>query len=305
MLSYPTISDMVARSKQSEVIHNYTTTIQRMDQDELDEKRQKAEEYNAAIAAIRDRIELPAALQDRLEVYEQALNENGVVGYLDMQSIHVHIPIYHGTSDKVLSQGVGHLSNTPLPTGKLGDHTALAGHTGLVGADLFNELHNAQLGDTFILYVLEEKLTYEVDQMEIVAPENTSLLDPDPDLNLVTLITCTPQVVNTHRLLVRGHLVSKEKIVAADPDDSMQVIGGSLGVATAVAGAATFIADNGPSAAILLVLLLVLRDSYKRRRQMRRQAGTLLTQLHAHLGKIKSRVAHTDLVVEVDGVNRA
>jgi sortase A len=290
MLTYPALSDLVARSKQSEVIHNYTTVIECTDQDELDARRREAEEYNDALAAFHQRNEPAWALKSRLDAYEHSLSDSGIIGYLDMESINVHIPVYHGTSDQVLSKGVGHLPDTPLPTGRLGEHTALAGHTGLVNADLFNELHSAKLGDTFILYILEEKLVYEVDNIATVLPEDTALLAPDPNHNYVTLITCTPKVVNTHRLLVRGNLMAREKVAAADPNDSWQAVGGSLDIAPAVAGACGFLAANGPAALVLLMLILVLRDSYKRRRQMRRQACTLFAQLRKGAGRPRERL---------------
>lgn len=126
------------------------------------------------------------------------------MGYIEIPKIRVSIPVYHGTDDAVLSAGVGHIEGTSLPVGGTGTHCALSGHRGLPSSKLFTDLDQLEIGDTFKITVLNETLTYKVDQIKIVLPDDTSDLGIDPDQDYVTLLTCTPYTINTHRLLVRG-----------------------------------------------------------------------------------------------------
>lgn len=128
----------------------------------------------------------------------------GVMGYLEIPKISLRLPIYHGTGDAALQKGIGHLAGTSLPVGGSGTHCVLSGHRGLPSALLFTDLDQLETGDTFTLYVLDQRLSYQVDQILVVEPEDVSTLAPEDGKDYVTLVTCTPYGVNTHRLLVRG-----------------------------------------------------------------------------------------------------
>lgn len=132
-----------------------------------------------------------------------------MMGYVDIPSIGVSLPIYHYTTDDVLSKGVGHLYGTSLPVGGENTHSVITGHRGLPSSKLFTDLDKVKVGDVFSIYVLGEELDYQVDQIDIVLPDEISSLSIEPGKDLVTLVTCTPYGVNTHRLLVRGHRIEK------------------------------------------------------------------------------------------------
>lgn len=147
-----------------------------------------------------------------MEEYESLLNVsgNGIIGYIDIPSINCSLPIYHGTSEPVLQITVGHIEGTSLPTGGAGTYAALSGHRGLPSARLFTDLDRLVKGDTFILSILDETLTYEVDQILIVEPHELDALQIDEEMDYCTLVTCTPYGINSHRMLVRGHRVENE-----------------------------------------------------------------------------------------------
>ena len=149
------------------------------------------------------------------EKYEKLLNvdENGIMGYIQIPSINLSLPIYHGTDDYVLQSGIGHLDWTSLPIGGEGTHCVLSGHRGLPSAKLFTNLDKLVIGDTFMIRVLNEVLTYEVDQILIVDPNDTDELKIVPGKDYCTLVTCTPYGINTHRLLVRGHRIANTEEV--------------------------------------------------------------------------------------------
>ena len=145
--------------------------------------------------------------------YQEVLNLNGdgVMGYVEIPSIDVYLPIYHGTSEETLEKGAGHLDVTALPIGGLNRHSVISAHRGLPSAQLFTRLDEMEEGDVFYLHILDRILAYEVDQITVIEPEELSSLAPEADKDLVTLLTCTPYAVNTHRLLVRGTRVPYEE----------------------------------------------------------------------------------------------
>ena len=167
----------------------------------------EAEAYNQTLVNKSDRFNLT---DEELEEYEQMLTVEGtdVIGYIEIEKIGCFLPIYHGTSDAVLQTGVGHLEGSSLPVGGESTHTVISGHRGLPSAKLFTDLDQLEEGDTFVLYVLDETLTYEVDQIRIVEPTELSELAIVEGEDYCTLVTCTPYGINTHRLLVRGHRVA-------------------------------------------------------------------------------------------------
>lgn len=212
LLLYPTFSDYWNSFHQSRVITSYSETVAQLDNEQYDKILESAIEYNRSL---RQKTGTLALTEKELEEYNRQLNigGDGVMGYIEIPSIDVHLPVYHGTEESVLQVAVGHIEGTSLPTGGIGTHTVLSGHRGLPSAKLFTDLDELVVGDTFILHILDEMLTYEVDQILIVEPQEIDELMIDSEKDLCTLVTCTPYGINSHRLLVRGHRVENEEEV--------------------------------------------------------------------------------------------
>ncbi len=206
MLLYPTVSDYWNSLHQSRAITEYAGQVARLDNDTYETLWNNARTYNKTLVGKSDRFNLT---EEELEEYEGYLSVSGtsVIGYIEIGKIGCYLPIYHGTDEAVLQVGVGHLEGSSLPVGGESTHTVISGHRGLPGARLFTDLDQLEMGDTFILYVLDEILTYEVDQIRIVEPQEIGELEIVEGEDYCTLVTCTPYGINTHRLLVRGHRV--------------------------------------------------------------------------------------------------
>jgi len=206
LLLYPSFSDYWNSFTQSRAITSYAEQVASLDNDKYDEIWQDAFAYNQSLLGRRNDYLLSD--EQRAE-YERLLNVggNGIMGYIEIPNINIVLPVYHGTEDSVLAIAIGHLDWTSLPVGGESSHCVVSGHRGLPSAKLFSELDRMAVGDYFMLNVLDEVLTYEVDQIRIVEPEETEELLIQEGKDLCTLVTCTPYGVNTHRLLVRGHRV--------------------------------------------------------------------------------------------------
>ena len=210
LLLYPTVSDYWNSFHQSRAIASYAEQVATLDDGTYDRLWQRAQAYNAAMAG--DSVAY-ALSDDRKADYEAQLDVSGlgIMGYIEIPSIGCSLPIYHGTNEAVLQIAVGHLEWSSLPVGGEGTHCVLSGHRGLPSARLFTDLDKLVVGDIFMLRVLDEVLTYEVDQILIVEPQELSALQPEAGKDLCTLVTCTPYGINTHRLLVRGHRIEKDR----------------------------------------------------------------------------------------------
>lgn len=206
LLLYPTLSDYVNSLHQSKAISTYADTVENMDTEQYQATLAAAEEYNTQLA---QKPQSYTLTETETEKYNSLLNVDGsgVMGYIEIPSIKVSLPLYHGTDEVVLQQAIGHLEWTSLPVGGESSHCVLSGHRGLPSAKLFTNLDKLAVGDTFMLRVLDEVLTYEVDQILIVEPKDTEALQIVPGEDYCTLVTCTPYGINTHRLLVRGHRI--------------------------------------------------------------------------------------------------
>ena len=195
-----------------------------MDDDTYESIWREAKEYNAGLL---ERYNNFTLTEEQAEKYDALLNigGDGVMGYIEIPSIDVHLPIYHGTDDAVLQIAVGHLEWTSLPVGGESTHCVLSGHRGLPSARLFTDLDQLKEGDYFMLNILDETLTYEVDQIRIVEPEEVDKLTIIEGRDLCTLVTCTPYGVNSHRLLVRGHRVDnlEEAVTVRVAADAVEV----------------------------------------------------------------------------------
>ena len=206
LLLYPSFSNYWNSFHSSRAIGSYAEQVSGLDEDRYQHLWQSADDYNQSLR----RRPNPYVLTDELaETYYSLLDVGGtgIMGYIEIPTLSVSLPIYHGTSDAVLQIAVGHLEWTSLPVGGENTHCVLSGHRGLPSAKLFTNLDKLVVGDTFILRILDEILTYEVDQILIVEPHDTTALQVEEGKDLCTLVTCTPYGVNSHRLLVRGHRV--------------------------------------------------------------------------------------------------
>ena len=206
LLLYPTVSDYWNSFHQTRAIATYAENVAALDNASYDAIWDAARQYNRNLLNRSNSFHLS---EEQKAEYESLLDISGqgVMGYIEIPEIDVSLPIYHGTEDPVLQVAVGHLEWTSLPVGGVSTHCVLSGHRGLPSAKLFTDLDKLREGDTFLLRVLDEILTYEVDQILIVEPQDTAALEIAEGEDYCTLVTCTPYGINTHRLLVRGHRI--------------------------------------------------------------------------------------------------
>lgn len=214
LLLYPLVGELLSEKYHSDVETAYTAAIEDTDDAELTAQRQAAQQYNAMLANAT--ISEGGASAPPL-AYADQLTVGGVMAYIDIPKINVYLPVQHGTGAETLERSVGHVMGTSLPVGGSSTHAVLSAHNGMASSKLFSDIDQLAEGDTFYIHVLGEVLAYEVDNINIVLPTDTSLLQIEDGKDLVTLVTCTPFGINTHRLLVRGHRVpyTPEQEVAA------------------------------------------------------------------------------------------
>ncbi len=225
LLAYPYISNYLAEHDGAQAIQQFETQLTEQTDADMEAQRALAEEYNASVSG--------AQLQDPFVIgsgvsqpdnYDEILDyANHMMGYIDIPKISVYLPIYHGTGEEVLAKGIGHMSQTAFPIGGEDNHSVLTGHTALPNAKLFTDLTELAEGDVFYVHILGETLAYEVDQTKVVDPSDTSDICAADGKDYVTLITCTPYAVNTHRLLVRG-----ERVPYTEQQYSEQIESGGL-----------------------------------------------------------------------------
>ena len=214
LLLYPTVSNYWNSLHQTKAIASYSESVASMDADKYEVLWQSAQEFNARIS---QRGNIYVLSDEEMAEYESMLDVSGtgVMGYIEIPEIDVALPIYHCANEGVLQVAVGHLEWTSLPVGGTGTHCVLSGHRGLPSAKLFTHLDKLAEGDIFLLRVLDEVLTYEIDQILIVEPKDTKELQIVNGEDYCTLVTCTPYGINTHRLLVRGHRIENAEQAVA------------------------------------------------------------------------------------------
>ena len=226
LLLYPTFSNWWNSMHQTRVIASYTEQVADIDNDQYDALWQEAWAYNEMLSQRGRQYELT---EEEALRYQGLLNVGGtgIMGYVEIPAIDVLLPIYHGTDEAVMQVAVGHLEWTSLPVGGEGSHCAISSHRGLPSARLFTDLDQLAEGDTFSLRILDEILTYEIDQIRIVEPHQTEDLQVVAGMDYCTLVTCTPYGVNSHRLLVRGHridtIITEEARVIRVTADAIQI----------------------------------------------------------------------------------
>lgn len=205
VLAYPAVSNYLMERNGSYIINEYEAQLESTDDADIEVKWNEAVEYNKTLSGG------PACdpFNERNDAeangnYDHILNIQEVMAYIVIPKIDIQLPIFHGTSEEALQKGVGHLEGSSLPIGGEGTHAVIAGHTGLSGAKIFTDLEKLEEGDLFYIHILGRVLTYRTDQIKVVEPEETKDLMPEAGKDYVTLLTCTPYGMNSHRLLVRG-----------------------------------------------------------------------------------------------------
>ena len=256
LLLYPTVSDYWNSLHQSKAISSYAEDVAAIDDDRYQAMLADAAAYNQALLG-RDN---PYLLSDEMRSQYVSLLDisgNGIMGYIEIPQIECTLPIYHGAEDSVLQVAIGHLDWTSLPIGGESTHCVVSGHRGLPSAKLFTDLDKLAKGDIFIMRTLDETLTYEVDQILIVEPDDTTALLVEPGKDYCTLVTCTPYGVNSHRMLVRGHRIEnqEEAVVIRVTSDAIQIE--PLIVAAAVA----------VPLLLLFVIFIFIGDIFRKRRR--------------------------------------
>ena len=264
LLLYPSISNYWNSLHASNAISNYVAAVAQMDSDQYSRVLQDARAYNMKIASS------PAALVVNDDVDEKAYNRQlnvlgtGIMGYIEIKKISCFLPIYHGTSSLVLQIAVGHIPSSSLPVGGKTTHCVLSGHRGLPSAKLFSDLDKMEIGDTFIIQTLNETMTYEVDQIRVVLPNQLDELHLVEGRDYCTLVTCTPYGINTHRLLVRGHRTGNEEQAL-----EIRVVGDALRIRPTLVAPAL----SAPMLLVLFIVLLVNSSRAERRRRLLRKEG--------------------------------
>lgn len=217
LAAYPLISNHLYEKRQKELVKAYDQQAEDMTRKKRKEELGRAHAYNQALrdsnVVLSDPFDPEALADGDGGLYEDLLNvgDDGIIGHLEIPVLDLSLSVYHGTGTRALEAGVGHLENSSLPVGGAGTHAVLSAHTGTPGKKLFTDLELLEKGDIFLIEVLGETLAYEVDQIKVVRPENVSDLRIQGEQDYVTLVTCTPYGVNSHRLLVRGTRVPYEE----------------------------------------------------------------------------------------------
>ncbi|MDY5497910.1 MAG: class C sortase, partial [Anaerobutyricum sp.] len=209
LMLYPSFSNWWNKRHQTQVVESYKEAVDNTDKEKLKEIWNNAVEYNKKVAEKGFHLTIPESEQKEYES-ELNLNGDGIMGYISIPTIKCELPIYHGTDEAVLQIAIGHLEGSSLPVGGENVHTVVSGHRGLPSSKLFTDLDKLSEGDIFIFHILDQTLTYQVDQIRIIIPEDFSELQIEEGKDYCTLVTCTPYGINTHRLLVRGHRVPND-----------------------------------------------------------------------------------------------
>ena len=214
VLLYPTVSDYWNSLHQSQAIATYADSVENMDEQDYEKLWDAAISYNQKLFQSGHGLGLK---DEEKEEYNELLDVSGtgIMSYIEIPKIKCSLPVYHGTDEGVLQIAVGHIEGSSLPVGGLNTHCVLSGHRGLPSAKLFSNLDKLEEGDIFMIRTLDQTLTYEVDQIRIVLPDEVDDLKVEEGKDLCTLVTCTPYGINTHRLLVRGHRVANQEEVEA------------------------------------------------------------------------------------------
>ena len=223
LILYPVVSNYINQMNSTTIATDYEQEVSHLSEEQENEMIKQAQDYNESligIGSIADPFSESNENQTEEDEYNKLLkiDDTGMMGYIDIPKIDIVLPVYHGTSEKVLQSGVGHLKNTSLPVGGESCHAVLSGHRGLANAKIFTDLNKMEIGDVFYFKVLHHTFAYQVDQILTVLPSETDALQIEKGKDYVTLVTCTPYAVNTHRLLVRGTRIPYEEAKKVDEE---------------------------------------------------------------------------------------
>ena len=243
LIAYPSVANWWNSYHQTRAVSSYASVVAEMSHEDYDSILNEASDYNKRIA--KSGVIWRLSDEELIEYNNQlTVTESGIMGYIDISKIHVQLPIYHGTDDAILQVAVGHISGSSLPVGGETSHCIISGHRGLPSAKLFTDIDKLVVGDTWTINVLDQTLTYEVDQIRVVLPSDLSDLQMESGKDYCTLVTCTPYGINSHRLLVRGHRIPNAQGNARVTADALQIE--PIYVAPFIAGP------------IILILIIVL-----------------------------------------------
>jgi len=225
ILLYPDIASWWASRNHTGLIEQYQRVIEEVPNEEIEHHFELARTYNASLAGAN--IEDPFIAGSGFIIpdnYYDVFNLHRSMGFIEIPAIDVRIPIYHGTGDDVLDRGVGHIPQTPFPIGDIGNHSVLTGHSGIPNSRLFTDLELLREGDLFFVTIANKKMAYKIDQITVVLPHEISDLRNHPNKDLITLVTCTPYAINSHRLLVRGQRTEYIPQIEADIESLVTVV---------------------------------------------------------------------------------
>lgn len=204
---YPIFSNILMSKTQTKVISTYDEMISNMEKEQIEAEKEKARLYNERLSSENAiKIDMENGEDENLS-YMNVLNIGDIMGYISIPKIEAYLPIYHGTSENVLQSGVGHVESSSFPIGEKNSHTVLAGHSGLVRAKIFDQINKLKEDDMFFIYMFDEVFAYKINQIKVVLPDNTQDVQIVNGKEYVTLLTCTPYAINSHRLLVRGERI--------------------------------------------------------------------------------------------------
>lgn len=263
VILYPTVSNWWNSNMVTHAVLNYDEVTASLTEEDYSAYWEEAQEFNELVAEMGSRTALASAEELAEEGHYDILDVTGtgIMGYITIESINVELPIYHGTSSSVLSSGAGHLEGTSLPVGGESTHSVISAHRGLPSALLFTRLDELEIGDTFTITVLGEVLTYEVDKISIVEPNEMEYLYIEDGKDYVTLMTCTPYGINTHRLLVRGTRIETTEV------SHIKVTAEATKIDTVIVAAVVAIP--------LIIILFILASLPKRKEHIDRDGGDL------------------------------
>lgn len=273
ILIYPAVASWWNDNHQMGEAIAYQNEIEKLPDTDYSGYIKQAQEYNQAIlnsgAILTDPFDFKAAsakVNATISNYDDMLNYTEIMATIEIPKIEIDLPIYHGTEENTLSKGIGHLQGTSLPVGGTGTHCVLTGHTGLPGKTLFTNLTKLKLGDLFYIHVMNEKLTYQVNDISVVLPDDVSKISLDSEQDYVTLITCTPYGVNDHRLLVQGTRIypeelSEEEIKQIEENNADNIKMSGIEIAQLVSSAIAF---------ILFIIMLIMTISTARQNRRNR-----------------------------------
>lgn len=253
VLLYPSVSNYINQINASHAIVDYDKAMNNLSEVDYEKMLADAEAYNRTLS-LKSQAYLNGEPQDKNYISILNITNDGIMGYITIKKLGVQLPIYHGTSEKIMNTAIGHLEGSSLPVGGKGTHSIITGHRGLPAAKLFTDLDKMEIGDTFTITILNEILTYEVDQVLIVLPDEIDELAINKDKDYMTLITCTPYAVNTHRLLVRGIRID-------NPDANLRVMADAMQIDPII------VAPIVATPILLILLILLLLGSKNKRKQ--------------------------------------